>query len=317
VANNEEPKGPSAFPTGPKLADHAVSALNAWVGDYLADTGNGLALPLEWVRDNAGIRPSDLVAPSSRRVVVVVHGLGCNEGCFRFPTQPEHDYGTLLARDRGFLPLYLRYNSGRRVSQNGADLARLLDATWETIGDNVDELVLIGHSMGGLVLRSACHHGASAPWTQAVRHVFYLGSPHLGAPLEKFANVTTHVLGKIPTTATRVIRDVINTRSSGVKDLRYGNLTDADWLNLDPDALLENKRVTVPWLHTAQHHRVVGHALAKLPFVGDGMVLPTSAAAATEGHQPPGEMDVTVMVGVPHLTLAHHPRVYELILGHL
>jgi pimeloyl-ACP methyl ester carboxylesterase len=237
-------------------------------------------------------------------VAVIVHGLGCNEGCFRFPGGSE-DYGSLLAKEKGFLPLYLRYNTGRRVSQNGADLARLLDETWQACGDGVDELVLIGHSMGGLVLRSACHQGGDRPWTKAVRHAFYLGSPHLGAPLERFANVAAAVLGRVPTTATRVIGDVLKSRSAGVKDLRYGNLTDADWLDLDPDALLADRRVVVPWLPGARHHRVVGHLVPAAPFVGDGMVTPESGSA--------GQADVTVMPGLDHLALARHPKVYAFI----
>lgn len=302
----------------PKLVDHAISALNAWVGDFLDETDNGLALPMSWIRGNAVLAPEAVGAPASRRVVVVVHGLGCNEGCFRFPDRPGADYGARLEAEHGYLPLYLRYNTGRRVSDNGRDLAALLQATWEAMAGEVDELVLIGHSMGGLVLRSACHQAGDAPWVPAVRHVFYLGSPHLGAPLEKFANVTTNLLGAVPTTATRVIADVINTRSRGVKDLRYGNLLDEDGQG-DPDALLENRRVAVPWLGTAQHHRIVGHALAKAPILGDGMVLPTSASAAAEGHQPgaPGAVDVTVLPGVPHLTLAHDDRVYTTIVAKL
>ena len=82
---------------------------------------------------------------------------------------------------------HVRYNTGLHVSENGRGLARLLDEMVEEWPCQLEELVLIGHSMGGLVARSACHYGAS--WTDRVRHVFCLGSPHLGADLEKGANV--------------------------------------------------------------------------------------------------------------------------------
>jgi hypothetical protein len=131
--------------------------------------------------------------------------------------------------------------------------------------------------------------------------------------LEKATNVATHVLGLFDTTATRVIRDLLNTRSAGVKDLRFGNLVDDDWLNCDPDELLNNRRVPIPWLATAQHHRVVGQALAGVDTLGDAMVRRDSAAGGAEGAQPsaPGVADVEVVPGLAHLTLARHPTVYE------
>jgi hypothetical protein len=171
--------------------------------------------------------------------------------------------------------------------------------------------------MGGLVIRSACHHGDKRDhdWLLRVRHAIYLGSPHLGAPLEKATNVASHVLGLFDTTATRVIRDLLNTRSAGVKDLRFGNLVDDDWLDCDPDELLNNRRVPIAWLATAEHHRVVGQALPGVETLGDAMVWPTSAAGDAEGTQPgaPGVADVEVMPGLAHLTLARHPAVYECI----
>jgi pimeloyl-ACP methyl ester carboxylesterase len=178
----------------------------------------------------------------------------------------------------------------------------------------VTGLLLIGHSVGGLVIRSACHQ-AGQNWVSLVRHVVYLGSPHLGAPLEKAANVATHVLGRFDTTATRVIRDLLNTRSTGVKDLRFGNLVDQDWLDCDPDELMNNRRVPIPWLATARHHFAVGEAVAGVGTFGDAVVRPDSAAGRAHGSQPgaPDGSDVQVIPGLNHLALARHPAVYEYI----
>jgi hypothetical protein len=130
--------------------------------------------------------------------------------------------------------------------------------------------------------------------------------------LEQVTNVATHVLGLFDTTATRVVRDLLNTRSAGVKDLRFGNLVDSDWLDCDPDELMKNRRVPIPWLATARHHRIVGHALAGAGTLGDGIVRPDSAAGCARGCLPgaPGS-DVQVLPGLNHFDLARHPAVYE------
>jgi pimeloyl-ACP methyl ester carboxylesterase len=300
------------------MVDHAISALNAWLGDYLAETHNELHQPMAFFQDNRIVEPEDLPAPPTGRICVLVHGLACNESLWRFPPPHEGgDYGQLLEQRCGYAPLYVRYNSGLRVSHNGEQLAQLLDRFCRHHGAAITELLLIGHSMGGLVIRSACHHGDrwDQGWLPRVRHAIYLGSPHLGAPLEKATNVATHVLGLFDTTATRVIRDLLNTRSAGVKDLRFGNLVDEDWLDCDPDELLNNRRVPIPWLATAQHHRVVGQALPRVETLGDAMVRPSSAAGNAEGAQPgaAGAADVEVMAGLAHLTLARHPAVYQRI----
>ena len=213
------------------------------------------------------------------------------------------------------MPLYLRFNTGLRVSTNGEQLADLLERFCVCHDAAVTELLLIGHSVGGLVLRSACHLGDTAGqhWVSRVRHVVYLGSPHLGAPLEKATNVVTRVLSLFETTATRVISDLLKTRSAGVKDLRFGNLVDQDWLDYDPDELLTNRRVPTPWLATARHHLAVGQAWSGVGTFGDAMVRPDSAAGRARGSQPgaPGGSDLKVMSGLSHLALARHPAVYD------
>jgi len=297
----------------PGWVDHGVAALNAWVGDYLAETDNGLHQPMAFFQDNQAIAPEHLPAPPTGRACVLVHGLGCNEALWSFPAvHPGGSYGDLLQERLGYTPLAVRYNTGLRVSTNGEELAALLERYAAHHGDALTELLLVGHSMGGLVIRSACHLARDGSWTPRVRHIFYLGSPHLGAPLERATNAATHLLGRINTTATHVIRDVVNTRSAGVKDLRYGNLVDEDWLDHDPDALLANTRVAIPWLATARHHRIVGQALPGVGPIGDAVVTSFSASASASGAQPgaPGACDVRVLPGLNHLALARHPDVY-------
>ena len=308
-------QGDSLDKRGPGMVENAVSTLNAWIGDYLSQTDNELQQPMAFYRDNRPVAPEDFAAPPTGKVCVLVHGLGCNESLWNFPAPHEGGgYGELLEQHCGYMPLYLRFNTGLRVSDNGEQLAGLLERFCARHAVATTELLLIGHSLGGLVIRSACHQGKKEgqDWVSRVRHIVYLGSPHLGAPLEKATNVATNVLGHFDTTATRVIRDVLNTRSAGVKDLRFGNLVDQDWLDCDPDELMNNRRVPIPWLATARHHLVAGQALAVGTF-GDAMVWPDSAAGRAHGSQPgaPDGSDVQVIPGLGHLALARHPAVYE------
>jgi pimeloyl-ACP methyl ester carboxylesterase len=298
------------------MVEHAISALNGWFGEYLSKTDNALQQPMAFYRDNRPVAPEDFAAPPTGKACVFVHGIGCNESLWSFPAHHEGgSYGELLERRCGYMPLYLRFNTGLRISINGKQLADLLELFCAHHGAAVTELLLVGHSVGGLVIRSACHVGVERGqgWVSRVRHVVYLGSPHLGAPLEKATNVATNVLDRFDTTATRVISDVLNSRSAGVKDLRFGNLVDQDWLDCDPDELMDNRRVPIPWLATAHHHLAVGQALAGVETFGDAVVGPDSAAGRAHGSQPgaPKGSDVQVIPGLDHLTLARHPAVYE------
>ena len=113
-----------------------------------------------------------------------IHGLCETEDAWQLGAGRSVPYGDRLRGDLGYTPVYVRYNSGLHISVNGRRLARLLDELIGTWPVEVDEIALIGHSMGGLVARSACHYAGAGSWRDRVRHVFTLGSPHKGAPLE-------------------------------------------------------------------------------------------------------------------------------------
>ena len=139
-------------------------------------------------------------------------------------------------------------SQGKHVSDNGHDLAWLLDGLLAAWPEQVDDLLLVGHSMGGLVIRSACHYGsqAAAQWTERVRHIFYLGSPHLGAPLARAAGLAGWALGQAP--ETRPFVTLVNGSSPGIKDLRHGYLLSDDWDGCDQDNCLRDHRGDVPLL---------------------------------------------------------------------
>jgi pimeloyl-ACP methyl ester carboxylesterase len=316
----------------PDWIEHGVSALNGWVGDYLAERSNGLQITMAFYHRN---RPIKLTTKAILRVhpepthklCILVHGLGHHEGIWTLSDPGaefrDKSYGSLLQKDFGYTPLFLRYNTGLPISTNGKVLCRVISKLLRVYPVGVEELILIGHSMGGLVIRSACHYGTrtNAPWTPMVSRVFYLGSPHLGAPLEKGVNVLANIFDAAETTATRVLRDILNLRSRGIKDLRFGNLTDEDWLGYDPDELLRNNRRPIPWLPDVRHYRIAG-ALAidrnhpANRIVGDGMVRVQSAkgfASIRHNLPPDGDKHFKLLPGLGHFELAHHPEVYAQI----
>ena len=293
--------------------ERGVSILNGMFGDYLQRRGNDLAIDMTFRQHGL---PLDLNAESlrgayptlTRKLCILVHGFCCNESVWTFATtatDPEGgSYGTRLQRDGGYTSFNVRYNSGMPIAVNGGHLAKLVSHLVASYPIVVDEITLIGHSMGGLVIRSACDPARpdTENWLAQVKRVIYLGTPHDGADLERFAHLTTGTLQAIPSLVTRLVGDVLNLRSRGTKDLRHGQpLSDGEPL---------------PWLPTARHYLLMG-TLTKDPehpigrVFGDALVRVPAIQPEADGT--PAAPDVVVFPGVHHLALAHDASVYQCI----
>jgi hypothetical protein len=265
---------------------------------------------------------------SSGRLVVFLHGLTETEGAWGYKSErhygrPGVTYGTMLEDDLGLTPLFLRYNTGLHISENGRRLADLLDDLVDAWPVPVQDLVLIGHSMGGLVARSALHQAGSGtdaarPWTRLVRDTITLGTPHLGAPLERGAHALTHTLASVP--ETRPLAKLLAARSVGIKDLRHGTLIQGDWVDQDLDARAPRRHTYVP-LHDGARHFVVLATLAADPtartadLLGDLLVPPRSACGDSGDDNrlafPPDH--VHRLGRLHHFDLLNHPQVYAQI----
>jgi pimeloyl-ACP methyl ester carboxylesterase len=216
----------------------------------------------------------------------MVHGLCMSEASW---TRQGHDHGRSLARDLAADVVYLRYNTGRHISTNGAELAALLDALAEAWPVPLRELVIVGHSMGGLVARSAClaAERQGLAWRDRLTRLVCLGTPHHGAALERGGHVVDMVLGLSPYMAP--FARLGQARSAGITDLRFGNLQAADWQGRDPREQRRDDRVPTPLPHgvgvyllaatTAEQPRGLRHSL-----IGDGLV---SLASAWGEHRDP------------------------------
>jgi pimeloyl-ACP methyl ester carboxylesterase len=320
VARRPRPRRPlsATLPGGMGLA-----VLNGLVGDRLEREGSPLQEPMAVRVDGLPVAPErDALAraypAATPRLVVFVHGLMGEEHGWRLGVrQGRLDYGTRLAQELGFTPVFVRYNTGRHISENGRSLADLLEAVVAAWPVEVADVALVGHSMGGLVSRSACHCAAKdeAAWVQNVRHVISLGSPHMGAPLEQAAHVASYAAGKLP--ETRMFSTFLRRRSSGIRDLRQGSLVDEDWRDRDPEALRAAACEEVPLVEGATHcfvsatvTRSARHPVGRV--VGDTLVLTPSASARSRTRKLGFEDEHGLHIGATnHIALLNHPGVYE------
>jgi triacylglycerol lipase len=196
------------------------------------------------------------------KICVLIHGLTNNETIWAFPD--EEDYGKFLQKDFAYTSFYLRYNTGLHISDNGKLLAEKMQQLMDNYPINLKEITFITHSMGGLITHSACFYAQlqKLNWTSKIKNIFLLATPHLGSFVEKFANVTTNILEKVPNWHTRMVGKLINLRSAGIKDLRFGYLTEEEWKNEDPDKLLKNNKSPVKKLTNVNYY-VISARLTK------------------------------------------------------
>lgn len=204
--------------------DAMVAAINGVYGDHLLMTNNPLAIEMCFRYEGKLVKPAHLDAlPGIHgKVLLFVHGLCLSDGHW---TREGINRGEALARNLGYTPLYLRYNTGLPIAANGRELARMLDILLREWPQPVTELAIAGHSMGGLVARSACHYGALAShgWLQKLRKLVFIGTPHHGAPLERGGGWVDFTMGLSPYTAP--FTNLGKKRSAGINDLRHGSIT--------------------------------------------------------------------------------------------
>jgi pimeloyl-ACP methyl ester carboxylesterase len=300
-----------------------IAALNGLIGDRLEQSSSALHQPAS-VRlggEAIGLDPDSLSAAfpgATARLVVFLHGLMGTEFYWDWGgSHPGGTYGARLASDLNLTPIYLRYNTGLHISENGRSVTALLEQLVQAWPVEVGEIALVGHSMGGLVARSACHQGSESGqrWTERVNHIVTLGTPHLGAPLARGAHVAAEALYALP--ETRMLGAFLRRRSAGIRDLRHGSLVDEDWRGRDPDALRAAACKEVPLLPGATHCFVSAtitpnpnHPVGRL--LGDILVLVPSATGQGRTRRIPFKAEHGHHVSpAHHLALLNHPEVYE------
>ena len=307
--------------------DAVLAALNGVLGDHLADIGSPLATRMEL---RLGEQPLLLTPDALRtalpgangRLLLFVHGLCMDERSWgrnetgTSGTAGFSGFSGTLARNLAATELYLHYNSGLHVSTNGRQLAGLLERIVERWPAAVEEISIVGHSLGGLVARSACHYGAASShgWLRRLRSLVFLGTPHHGAPLERIGNLAQLALSTTPWSAPFARLGRI--RSAAITDLRYGNLLDEDWAGRDRFAHTPDDRALVPLPVGVRCYALAASAGARRgafgeTLLGDGLVPVKSALGH---HVEPGrslpfaESRTRVCLGMKHLDLLTRPE---------
>ena len=297
-----------------------LATLNGVLGDHLVASSNPLAIPMQFRRDGQPMDEQALtetIQQSNGKLVLLVHGLCLNDLQWN---REGHDHGAALARDLGYVPLYVHYNSGLHISENGRKLSDLLK-TISDLSPQPLELVIIAHSMGGLVARSACHYGQKSGqlWLNQLQKIIFLGTPHHGAPLEKGGNWIDVVMGISSYSAP--FSRLGKIRSSGFTDLRYGNVVDDDWQGRDRFQLSGDPRIPVPLPEGVQCYAIAAttaNGSSKLgdDLIGDGLV-PISSALGRHNNAELNllfpENQQWIGRNMNHLDLLNNPQVYETI----
>mgnify|MGYP001824205318 CR=1 FL=1 len=224
------------------------SALNGVIGDYLEEKENPLKIKMQFRNmgkaislDSKGLEMAYPIA--NGKILLMVHGSCMNDIQW---TQKGHNHGTLLAKEFHKTPIYLHYNSGLHISTNGQNFNELLEELVSNWPVQVEEMIIIAHSMGGLVTRSALNYGQQQQkkWTKHLKKIIFLGTPHHGTPLERAGNYLDVILENIP--YTKPFARLGKIRSAGVTDLRYGYLLDEDWEKIDRFKIQSNKKQNIP-----------------------------------------------------------------------
>ncbi|MEP5231605.1 MAG: alpha/beta fold hydrolase [Alloalcanivorax sp.] len=271
------------------------SIINGIFGQLLVEQNNRYALPMT-------LLPKAPPTPDADTLVIFLHGLCMNEACWNSPAAEA--FGQWARQQHNADIRYLRYNTGLHISDNGRKLAGLLAHTALP-----ERVILIGHSMGGLVARSALHQGRKRDdsWVNRVSHLACLGSPHQGALLERFGNEANRLLGRTP--YSRPLMRLANLRSDGIRDLRFGYVLEDQWRDRPLDDPRPTSKVPldpqVQQLFIAGSVSEPGHAQPR----GDWLVT-VDSALANQLYPQADHLTREQFYQMGHMTMIEETRTY-------
>jgi pimeloyl-ACP methyl ester carboxylesterase len=293
-----------------------LSALNGVLGDHLHHRDNPLAIACQFRVDGqvlGELELAEMIKKSNGKLLIMVHGLCMNDIQW---SREEHDHGATLAKEAGMTALYLHYNTGRHISDNGKLFANLLESL-VALSDQQLEINILAHSMGGLVSRSAYHIAKNNEhrWPETLKKLIFLGTPHHGAPLEKTGNWIDLILGA--NSYTVPFARLVKIRSAGITDLRYGNVQDSDRDTTKRFEFIGDQRSPLPLPSNVQCFAVATSAgSTEKHILGDGLVPMKSAL----GEHDDLAFDLRIPEhrrwtgnNINHMQLLSEQRVYQVL----
>ena len=279
---------------GSAQRETVLAVLNGVFGDRLAAMRNPLAITMRVRKDGIAVPiERDALASAFTQadgIVVLLHGLCMNDHAW---SREGHDHGASLARDEGYAPVRVHYNTGRSLASNGRHLDRLLEALIGAWPHPIRRFAIVGHSMGGLVARAACEVASLRPgsWLEQLDSLVFVGTPHRGAPLERAGAWVDYLVGISPYSAP--FARLGRLRSAGIQDLRHG-----------PRGALALPATVRAYAIAASLQPSAGKPGARVR--GDGLV-PVSSALGVDVSS----AQRWVAYGTSHLGLLSSQRVYE------
>lgn len=331
-----EPVLESLVDTPPETPEReaVLAALNGVMGDRLAAANNPLAtvMTLRHQGQALNLHAPLPISKASGKVLLFIHGLCMNDLQWH-PSEPQtaaepsdiqapSDHAAVLAAELGYTPLFLRYNTGLHTSQNGHQLATLLEQLLDQWPVPVQELSVVVHSMGGLVIRGAVYYArlGALRWPDRLKNIVFLGTPHHGAPLERAGNWVDIILNS--TSYSRPFAKLGQLRSAGITDLRWGNVLDADWQGNDRFQRSPDLRQALHLPHGIACFTVAATAAAQRSpladrLIGDGLVPLPSALGQ---HEDPrrylmfASTAQTIVYNTHHMELLNSPEVTRQLL---
>lgn len=285
------------------------SVVNGLIGDRVREEHPRLAIPMALRVAGADVQPTraalaETYPDPTGSLTIFVHGLSeSEENWDRQREQRGRVYADTVA-EAGWTPVFVRTNTGLSLRENGVALASLLEQLTAQWPVELERITLIGHSMGGLIVRSACAvvsadstARARPQWADLVTEVITLGTPHLGAPLARRVGDSSRLLARLPETA------------------GFGRLL--DWRSVGVHDLVEGLAEDVPALPNARY-RLVSATMTRNPrhpvgqFVGDLLVrVPSAQGTGRDGRQLFPEAELLHVPASSHFDLLNHADVHD------
>jgi pimeloyl-ACP methyl ester carboxylesterase len=267
------------------VRSNLLSVVNGVCGDHLADSANPLALPMQLLGPIVGS------ANSPVKYALFIHGLCLNESHWRAEAHVN------ALEKLGFTAIFLRYNSGLSITENGAQFAQLMQ---ERLSGPGVEVAVIAHSMGGLVMRSALAHAKRSKlrWPTRLSALVFLGTPHAGAPLEQAGYWVDSIWQQIP--YAKALAPIAKLRSVGIQDLRHGKTYD----DAKPHKLPAKLRCFAIAASLSADKTGL-----KQRLLGDGLVPVESALGVFANTRLVPEQNTATFYGIGHLELLYAPSV--------
>lgn len=308
---------------------YLVPILNGLQGDSLEENGHPALVKMSF-RNNSRDIDTDKIREMEKwdmacgQWIILVHGLMNDETIWKSgPEDLVLRMGTFLETHKRANILYVRYNTGRHISQNGRELSVLINNLIQEYGNEINELVLTGHSMGGLVIRSACYYAGrlNHSWLQRLKTVFLIGVPNEGSYLAKIAYTTQYFLQKVDPSEDKSIAKFFDIRSNGIKDLSFGFLVDEDWQNPAYEKEKKIRATKVYPLEDVNYHLIAATVTGKKSksklavLFGDGLVEKESALSQLfkEKHAKTGRVEFKLFEGENHLSLLESKLVHRYV----